>query len=686
MANNNIQNVRFLRNGSLYATREAALTGLNDQKLAAEQDGSIILARYGNGNTVKTLVGLVYVNGKNKSLTIFDIEGASADVQALREEINAKLGTDFISSDNTVEANLTALSGNAKSTSTETSVEGAKRYADGLKNAMGYAGLTADENKVVYNVTEADGIVAAEAKNISSVKLAGYAVGSDDKIAATDTLGEALGKLQGQINGMDLTDEAVEGNYVSKVAEADGKITVTRVALPTVSAISAAGKPITAVSESLGIISANTGTIDAQYVTTSTANTDFTGETVQAALEEISSKVKADKITSADKTITVKSAATGTDVAVNIDGTTLIKNSSTGVISSDLKIKSITPAAGSAYASQYQLVYGSSETPIGDVISVGKDQFLKEADYDPEKQTLVLTMWNSTGGTTDITVDFSEAIIESEAGDGLYTKSDHSLNVGIDAQSEAVITGASNATGAVLSVSADSIKVQNIQNAIDYKVSTLDATVGSTTVASDKHVAVQVVENAGKLTALTVTETDIASAQGLADEITARGNADTELSNRLGTNVTTTNTASAQLSALSGTSEDASGVTSVNGAKKYAQQYADEKVAAVVDGLDATVSGETADGKVNVKVTEAAGIITAVDVVGTNIASDSALAAEIAARKAVDGQDGDTYAANANTNYIGSATTLNDADIKLDAALKALDDKINNITIDCGTY
>ena len=77
MANNNVQNVRFLRNGSLYATREAALTGLNSQTLAAEQDGSIILARYGSGNTVKTLVGLVYVNGENKSLTIFDIEGAS---------------------------------------------------------------------------------------------------------------------------------------------------------------------------------------------------------------------------------------------------------------------------------------------------------------------------------------------------------------------------------------------------------------------------------------------------------------------------------------------------------------------------------------------------------------------------------------------------------------------------------
>lgn len=55
----------------------------------------------------------------------------------------------------------------------------------------------------------------------------------------------------------------------------------------------------------------------------------------------------------------------------------------------------------------------------------------------------------------------------------------------------------------------------------------------------------------------------------------------------------------------------------------------------------------------------------------TDVASKTALDAEIAARKAVDGQSGDTYAANANANYISAATSLNDADVKLDAALKA---------------
>ena len=74
--------------------------------------------------------------------------------------------------------------------------------------------------------------------------------------------------------------------------------------------------------------------------------------------------------------------------------------------------------------------------------------------------------------------------------------------------------------------------------------------------------------------------------------------------------------------------------------------------------------------------------------IGENdIASASALTAEIAARKAVDGQNGDTYAANAGTNYISAATSLNDADVKLDAALKSLSDatvnevKVNDVAL-----
>lgn len=57
--------------------------------------------------------------------------------------------------------------------------------------------------------------------------------------------------------------------------------------------------------------------------------------------------------------------------------------------------------------------------------------------------------------------------------------------------------------------------VANASDGAAQAIAALDATVGSTSVATGKHVAVQVVETDGKLTGLTVTEDDIASAQAL---------------------------------------------------------------------------------------------------------------------------------------------------------------------------
>lgn len=577
MANNNVQNVKFLRNGSLFPTREAARTGMEGQ-LASLADGTVILGRYGTQTSAETLVGFVYNDGTNKSLTIFDIEGTSAETANLIAQINAKLG-DGITSSNTVEDQLGALSGTSSDTSATTSVAGAKKYADEkvaeLKESLDYTGYVVDENKVVTNITQTDGIVAASGTNVTGIKIGGYEVGSDAKVAADDTVGQAFGKLQGQINAMNVTDTAVSGSYVSQVTETEGKISVTRAELPSLTEVSSEGKAIVAVGEVKGQVSASFGNINAQYVETNTTGKDFQGATVQAALEEISSKVRANTITSTDNTVNVTTSTTGTDIAVNIDGTTIVKDSSTGVISSGLKIKSIAQADNSAYASQYQLVYGDTNTPIGETIDIPKDQFLKSVNYEPSTQILTLEMWNETGGTTSSQIDFSTSIVESEAGDGLYV-TDHAINVGIDTTSEKVTTAEGTLTD-VLTVSADSIKVQGIQAAIDYKVSTLKAD-------------------------------------------------------------------------LSGQSET---------------------IAAALNDLD--------EKKLSRLVFEEYSAVTN--------ASISDLTAEIAARKAVDGQSGQTYVANASAKYISGATTLNDADVKLNDALKTLDGetvktvKVNDVAL-----
>ena len=642
MAKNNVQNVRFLRNGSLYTTREEALTKLNSQNLAAEQDGSIILARYGSGNTVKTLVGLVYVNGENKSLTIFDIEGASGDVENLRQEINAKLG-DGIKSDNTATAQLTALSGSASDTSATTSVWGAKKYADGLKNAMDYTGLTADENKVVYNVTEADGIVAAEAKNISSVKLAGYAVGSDDKIAATDTLGEALGKLQGQINGMDLTVVSGNGEVITAVSEEDGKVSASKTAIKDVK-LTGYVKNTTAT----GAISRN--------------------DDIEDALSKLENTIGSNAITNADGSITVTNDST-TDVKVHIkSGENLIKlDGKGGGIYTNLNLVEITDetALPAEIKVRYEL-HDSYGVKIGKSIDIPKDSHIVSITYNESTQKLVYTYIDVEGKNKTTEIDLSQLILETEFASGVTFSNGVAHGV-VDSTSEK-----DSSKKSFLTVGADGFKVDGIKGEIDTKINALNATVGSTDVEGGKHVAVQVVEDVGKLTALTVTETDIAS-KSLLDGLSGKTVTEVASSN---------NSIEATLSDAADKTKHLDIITDASKIKMSGFTKADAftKITESSSVTDALL-------EVDKVITEKAEVIsTALNGLEATKAEKTALDAEIKARKAVDGQNGDTYAANTNVNYIGNAKSLNDADIKLDAALKALDDKINNITIDCGTY
>ena len=65
----------------------------------------------------------------------------------------------------------------------------------------------------------------------------------------------------------------------------------------------------------------------------------------------------------------------------------------------------------------------------------------------------------------------------------------------------------------------------------------------------------------------------------------------------------------------------------------------------------------------------------------TNIASADSITAETETRKVIEGQSGNTYTANTGATYISSATSLNDADVKLDEAIKNLSSSVGKATI-----
>ena len=362
----NIYSLQLLRNGSIFPNYEAAVTAITGSTV---QDGVIKLARYkgastDSGNTkystdvVKTVFGIYAAMEGNSGWTLFDSY----------HEIIADL-----------QRQIDAMGGESGSIRDQILAEIAK---------LDYSDYVTGDSKVVTSVTETDGVVAAAGENIANIKLADYTKGEDaSKVAATDTLGEALSKLEKQvevvsantanvISGLDYSDSAVEGEYVSQVTETDGVINVTRVALPTVAPISEAGKPIVAVSETKGAVSAATGTINAEFVNVADADNNFTASTVETVLAEIKSGYTA--ADQALKTEILGGASASADTLGELE--TLINN--LGADAATYTVKKVTTGLATNVKEQYVLV----ETKNGEstdkevAIPIYKDNTLKSVE------------------------------------------------------------------------------------------------------------------------------------------------------------------------------------------------------------------------------------------------------------------------------------------------------------------
>lgn len=242
------------------------------------------------------------------------------------------------------------------------------------------------------------------------------------------------------------------------------------------------GKPIVNVTQENGLVNAEAGNISAEFV-----EINESGDTLDEALEYILENIEANKVKSEDKTITVVTGDEGTDLSVNIDGTTLVKDAN-GVISADLKLLKETENLEANVREQYKLVYGDSTVAIGDIVKIYKDSSLHHAELGTMGDELVSedepTVVRGTGdtaldlvyhredGTYELVkIDVNDFLEESEFKDGLVVDN-HVVKVKVDENSEKLIVG-SGETAPVLTVDEDGVKVNNIQNAIDYAVSEL---------------------------------------------------------------------------------------------------------------------------------------------------------------------------------------------------------------------
>lgn len=110
--------------------------------------------------------------------------------------------------------------------------------------------------------TPETGAIKTQRVNIANLKLASYSKETDSSdIASTDTLGQALSKLQTQIsaeetriNNLELNESAAEGSYISSIKQIDGQVSFGTTELPSVADSAVIGQYVSAVSESNGKI------------------------------------------------------------------------------------------------------------------------------------------------------------------------------------------------------------------------------------------------------------------------------------------------------------------------------------------------------------------------------------------------------------------------------------------------
>lgn len=370
-------------------------------------------------------------------------------------------------------------------------------------NSMDYTANTGNDKIFTY-IAEADGKLTTSAESITSRVITGYAEGADADVAETDTLGVALGKLQGQINAMDYTANAGSDKVFTYVSETDGKLTT--------SAESITSRVITGYVEGA----------DAKI-----AATDSLG----GALGKVQGQINAmDKIASSE---------TGKFVRTVAEADGKVSETRGYIVADDVKIAAAT--VNEANVKEAWKLVNNEGTQLGSTIKIYKDSSLKSVvlsgDTSTVGQWLVFTYVLSDGSEDVVAVDVSKFLVQAEFQSGVTADNSGIVHGVVSGNSESVVTaytatGSANGTAKVLGVNGGGFYVNNIQTAINAKVnsaiSLLDSS-SATTNAGYYMTGITITD--GKVTAigqaqLTAQETELSTG----NSTTAIGNVVTGLS------------------------------------------------------------------------------------------------------------------------------------------------------------
>ena len=370
------------------------------------------------------------------------------------------------------------------------------RYKDGdnIKVLIGFT--TEDSTLKKPFIFDADAIPADVQKELDKIGGTGEGsiknaideakndlIGSAEDTSDSQTITGAKKYTDNKIADLDVNDTAVESSFVTKVDEADGKIIVSR-----------------------------------------------------------------GKVTSNDKTVTINNGVDGgIDVSANIDGTTIIKNASSGVLSvasgaltqykgsNAVKVSEVDPENNKIVSlsinsndkvltqsndglfaninltwdrEQGLKLIGKDSIEIATIPATDfiKDGMLDNATYDEETHKITLTFNTAAEGKQPIELNLSDLVDTYEAGNGLeLTGKVFSVKKSTEEDSEGF-----------LKVGTDGVKVSGIQDAIN--TAAAKASNKITEKSTGRVTVTAKVEDDGHTT-YTINENDIAQATVLTGEI-----------------------------------------------------------------------------------------------------------------------------------------------------------------------
>ena len=497
---------------------------------------------------------------------------------------------------------------------------------------------TDSNNHVTVKVIEADGLLSSVEVTTADIASAALLGTTTDTSAKATAFGYIKKEAEDRDTAITAAVKALDSS-VAATASVDGKV------YSVLTGVTQADGKLTEKTEVTLAAVAKTGS--AEDVAKAVIPNDGTYATVEG--ENVSEQIAS--IAKTIKGITTTQSNAFKYITVKLSDTEV-----TGLSDSNVKeAYKVVAYIGESYAS------ASVKETVGDIIKIYKDATIKEIYLGNSDDEINTTTGDITRGQiveTKLSLNYAyikadgtyamasipvgNFLRQSEFKNGLQVAENGEVSVKVDSTSETFLT-----------VGEKGVKLSGVQGAIDTAIQGLDATIPST---GDNHVSVTVAQTDGKVSGVTVTTTGLALDSEVIKGVTVNG-VDAQLSAEKKATVTIDGADIAVADSYTATVYSEPFETKVGTANHIA---ANDKISEALKKTENTISVLANEVIANEKVTTAA-------------------VSKLAESAGVAGADGVIgYQKKTDANYISAATSVHDATVKLDAAIKTVEGNANN--------